>query len=162
MEPKTRDPSYGWDSGPWRLFRNLRVRTQLIGWTRGPRPGTLILLILQDTEKGIWCTYDRWDPRLKTNVSCETWDGRTMIQMNLIKCAINRIWVIIFLILSHIITAAFVVSIFSITTSLIYVYTKHICTFLGNICTHLPFIFWSQTNFAKFAGNHLCQSFFFY
>ena len=31
-------------------------------------------------------------------------------------------------------------------------------TFLGNICKHLPFVFWCQTNLAKFTENHLCQS----
>ena len=50
---------------------------------------------------------------------------------------------------------------YSIRASLIYTYTKHIYTFLENICTHLPFVFWCQTNFTKFIGNQLCQSFFF-
>ena len=53
------------------------------------------------TERGICNTYDRWDPRPKTNISCRTWDARTMIQMHLIKCPINMIWVVIFLIFIH-------------------------------------------------------------
>ena len=31
-------------------------------------------------------------------------------------------------------------------------------TFLGNICTHLPFLLWRQSNFAKFIENHQFQS----
>ena len=31
-------------------------------------------------------------------------------------------------------------------------------TFLGNICRHLPFVFWRQTTSTKLKGNHLCQS----
>ena len=94
--PETQDPTGGtWDSKP---------ATQLIGGTWDPRPGTLMVAPktrgtyftwdlrpkAQDTEKGIWDTYDRWDSKPKTNISCQTWDARTMIQINLTKCPIRR------------------------------------------------------------------------
>ena len=110
MRPETQDTYYTWDL----------------------RPAT------QDTERGIWDPYDRWDPRPKTNISCQIWVAKTMIQMSLIKFHINRIWVIIFLIFNRII--------------------KWLQHSLGNICTHLPFVFWRQIKFAKFIGNHLFQS----
>ena len=105
--PETRDLSYVWDPIPG---------TQLIGGTQDMRPGTLNVGLetrdtdftwdlrseTQDTERGIWNTCDRWDARLKTNISCGTWNARTVIQMNLFKCPINRILVIILLIFNHI------------------------------------------------------------
>ena len=42
--------------------------------------------------------------------------------------------------------------------SLICIYPKHVNTSLGNFCTHLPYVFWFQTNSAKFKGNHRCQN----
>ena len=42
---------------------------------------------------------------------------------------------------------------------LIYIYTKHIYIFLGNICTHLLFVFWRQTNFSLISlGLYLCKT----
>ena len=109
-----------WNPGTKGGIRDPRSWTQLIGGTRDPRPGTLkvgpetrdpidgtqgprpenrdiyftwnLRPETQNTECGNWDTYDRWDTRPKTNISCWTWDARTMIQMNLIKCPINKTW----------------------------------------------------------------------
>ena len=92
--PETQDLTHRWDPRP----RTLKVgpETQDAYFTWDLKPET------QDTERGIWDTYDKWHPRPKTNISCRTWGTKTMIQMNLIKFPINRIWVIIFLISNHI------------------------------------------------------------
>ena len=58
-------------------------------------------------------------------------------------------------------TAAFIVNKLFFSCNKIFIYTKHIYNFLGNICKHLVFVFWRQTNFGKFTGNPLCQSLFF-
>ena len=43
-----------------------------------------------------------WQVKSKINISCRTLDTRTMIYVNLIKCPINSICIMIFLILNHI------------------------------------------------------------
>ena len=50
-------------------------------------------------------------PSPKTNTFCRPWSAKTMIQMNLLKFPMNRVWVIIILIFSHNhkTTAAFVI-----------------------------------------------------
>ena len=95
MGLKTRDPTHKWDP----KLRTLKMGPET--WDQGH------LFYMEheteDTERGIWDTYDWWNPRPKANISRRTWDARTMIQMNLIKCPRNRVWVIIFLIFNHII-----------------------------------------------------------
>ena len=84
--PGTRDPwSLRWDPTP-------KIRGPCC--TRDPRPEA------RDTERETWYTYDRWNPKLTSLV--EPLDTRTMIYVNLIKCPINGICVMIFLILNHI------------------------------------------------------------
>ena len=43
-------------------------------YTWDPRPET------QDFEKGTWDPYDKRELRPKTNIPCQTWAARTMIQ----------------------------------------------------------------------------------
>ena len=130
------------------------VGTLMIGETRDPKHTSLV-------EPGTQELWTKWTK---------------------IKRTINRIWVIIFLIFNHIIKrlqlcSKYVLFLLQqgwfIYTPYIHTYIYNIYiyiyvllyTFLGNIiniCTHLPFVFWRQTNFAKFSINHLCQSLFFH
>ena len=96
-------------------------------------PGSLLYMGLKtkETKSGTWDLYDRWDPRPKTNlswtISYQTWDAKTMIQMDLIKCPKNRIWIIIFLIFNHITKRQQhlqQISSFSVVKSWIYIYVK--------------------------------------
>ena len=101
MGPKTRDSFWGWDQGFETWDPKGGPKTWDLGhfftWDLRPKA--------QDTERGTWDTYDRWDLRPKTNIPCQTWGARTMIQINLTKCPTNRIWLIILLIFNHIIKA---------------------------------------------------------
>ena len=90
-----------WD--PWLLVRP--KTPDLKGGTQDLRPRILVLMVpkTQDTQRRIEDTYDRWDPRPKTNIFRQSWDARTIIQMNFSKCAVYLVWVIMFLIFNCII-----------------------------------------------------------
>ena len=92
---ETPDPSCGWDPGPKTLKVGAKTRDRGHLFYVGPET--------QGTGRGIWDTYDRWDPRPKTSISSWAWGAKTIIQMDLIKFPISRVWVIIFLFFNHII-----------------------------------------------------------
>ena len=75
VRPETRDLVSNSSVGPGTL------KVVLETWN----PGHLFYMILrsenQDTERRIWDTHDRWDPRPKANIYCGTWNARTMIQI---------------------------------------------------------------------------------
>ena len=99
VRPGTRDPK-----GRTQDLRPGSLKVEPETWD----PGHLFYMGHKTRDPGYWkgdlghLCYDRWDPRLKINISCRTWDSRTMIQINFIKCPI-KIWVIIFFIFSFII-----------------------------------------------------------
>ena len=95
---EAKDPYYGWDPGPGTEnpksgIHDPRPRNQLKGGIQDPRPKTLIVGLetqdtyftwnlrseIQDTERGIYDTHDKWDSRSNTNISSQIWDARTMI-----------------------------------------------------------------------------------
>ena len=49
----------------------------------------IYLYIYLDVAYFLRDTDDRWDPKPKTNIFCQTWDARTMIQINLTKFPIQ-------------------------------------------------------------------------
>ena len=117
----TRDPRPGTHhTGETRDRRgetqHTRPETHFMGGTRDPRP--MILKMGPDTQDpgpllytgpktwspGHWKRdlIHLWQVKSKINISCRTLDTRTMIYVNLIKCPINSICIMIFLILNHI------------------------------------------------------------
>ena len=106
-------------SGTWHLGLFVGPETQDVGFTWDLRPET------HGTESGFWDNYDRWDPTLKTNISCRIWDAQTMIQINFnqVLCLSNNIFDLQW---RYKTTAAFAVKkFFSVRISSIYIYTKN-------------------------------------
>ena len=99
-----------WDLRPGTVWWDSRPDTQVLsyGWDLEPETQTLKMKPeTQSLEHLFYMGSNTRDPgHWKKNlgrISCWTWDARTMIQMNLIKCPINKTWVIIFLIFNHVI-----------------------------------------------------------
>ena len=93
---------------------------------------------------------------LLSNLESSNYDSKKLNQISYKKDLSNNVF---HLQSHHKMTAAFAVNKFLFI--ICFKYTQNIYTlfsFLGNIYSYLPFLFWSQSNFAKFIGNQQFQS----